>query len=97
MSDFQGRPYFCSRLPIYLTALDDYLSPILGHHAACQARHGKVRSFTVKEITARQDRGSDHNDVLGKLLAIHQEKPDQFDQAAVTSVSPAWYLVEIGD
>ena len=46
-----------------------------------------MRQFAVKEINARQDRGSDHNDILGKLLAIHNEKPKDFNMAGVTSVS----------
>ena len=69
------------------SSTDDYLSPLFGHQAACQARHGKMRTFAVREVAARQDRGSDHDDILGKLSAIHQQKPDQFDEAGVISVS----------
>ena len=65
---------------------DDYLSPIFGHQAACQARHGKMRDFSTREIAARQDRGSDHDDLLSKLLAIHESKPKEFDMTGVGSV-----------
>lgn len=65
---------------------DDYLSPLLGHQAACQARHGKIRNFTMREVTARQDRGSDRDDILAKLFAIHEQKPE-LDNAGVVSVS----------
>ncbi|KAL9059452.1 MAG: hypothetical protein Q9162_001150 [Coniocarpon cinnabarinum] len=66
---------------------DDYLSPIFGHQAACQARHGSMRNFAIREISARQERGSDHDDILGKLFAIHEEKPRDFNETAIASMA----------
>ncbi|KAL9093089.1 MAG: hypothetical protein Q9159_000448 [Coniocarpon cinnabarinum] len=71
----------------WLYWLDDYLSPIFGHQAACQARHGSMRNFAIREISARHERGSDHDDILGKLFAIHEEKPRDFNETAIASMA----------
>lgn len=67
--------------------LNDYLSPIIGNRLAIANRHGSVRQFAVKEISARQNRGSDHQDILSKLEAIHNEKPEAFDRDSLTSMA----------
>lgn len=71
----------------WLYWLHDYLSPYLGNYLAITARHGGLRNFAVREIAARQDRGSDHQDILSKLFAIHAEKPNEFDDNAVISMA----------
>ena len=71
----------------WLYWLHDWLSPYIGNHLAIAARHGSLRSFAVKEVNARKDRGSDHQDLLGKLYAVHREKPKEFDETAVMSMA----------
>ena len=66
--------------------IDDYLSPVFGHQAACQARHGSIRNFAIREVAARKDRGSDHDDILAKLFTVHRQKPQELDETAVASV-----------
>ncbi|EXF85115.1 hypothetical protein CFIO01_12040 [Colletotrichum fioriniae PJ7] len=51
------------------------------------SRHGSLRKFAVREVAARQDRGSDHQDILTKLLAVHKEKPEQFDYSDLVSMA----------
>lgn len=71
----------------WLYWLHDYLAPYIGNKLAISARHGGLRNFAVREIEARKDRGSDHQDILAKLFAIHNEKPTEFDDNAVTSMA----------
>jgi hypothetical protein len=77
----------------WLYWLDDFLSPLFGHCAALQARNGSIRAFVMREVAARKDRGSDHDDILGKLFAVHAQKPAELDDAAVISVRDAWGYV----
>jgi len=67
--------------------LHDALVPYIGNHLGIAARHGSLRTFAVREIAARQDRGSDHQDILAKLKAMQKEKPDKMDENAVTSMA----------
>lgn len=67
--------------------LNDYLTPIIGNKLAIAHRHGSVREFAVKEITARLDRGSSHQDILSKLEAVHKEKPLEFDRDNLVSMA----------
>ncbi|KAL0936767.1 cytochrome P450 oxidoreductase [Colletotrichum truncatum] len=71
----------------WLYWLHDYLSPVIGNWLGITSRHGSLRQFAAREVTARQDRGSDHQDILGKLLSVHHEKPDQFDNASIVSMA----------
>lgn len=66
--------------------LHDALMPYIGNQLGITARHGSLRSFAVRECDNRKDRGSDHQDILGKLLHVHDEKPDQLDMTAVQSM-----------
>lgn len=65
----------------------DFLTPVIGNWLPVNNRHGSLRSFAVREVNARKDRGSDHQDMLGKLLEVHQVKPDAFNEAAVMSMA----------
>ena len=67
--------------------LHDRLAPYIGNRLGITARHGSLRQFALREVTARQERGSDHNDILSKLLATHKEKPNELDDNAVTSMA----------
>lgn len=67
--------------------IHDRLMPYIGNHLGITARHGSLRQFALREVTARKDRGSDRNDILSKLLATHKEKPNELDDNAVTSMA----------
>lgn len=67
--------------------IHDALMPYIGNHLGITARHGSLRDFTVKEIAARQDRGSDHQDILAKLKATQKEKPVEMNEQNVASMA----------
>lgn len=67
--------------------LHEYLTPLIGNHLAVAARHGSLRNFAVREIASRKDRGSDHDDLVSKLSAIHEKNPKEFDEAGMTSMA----------
>ncbi|KAF4850299.1 Cytochrome P450 monooxygenase andK [Colletotrichum siamense] len=71
----------------WLYWLHDYLSPVIGTWLGIASRHDSLRKFAAREVAARQDRGSDHQDILGKLLAVHHDKPDQFDNSDLVSMA----------
>lgn len=71
----------------WLYWLHDALSPYIGSHLGIAARHGSLRSTASREITARQSRGSDRNDILSNLLATHEAQPEAFDSQALTSMA----------
>ncbi|OHF02121.1 cytochrome P450 oxidoreductase [Colletotrichum orchidophilum] len=71
----------------WLYWLHDYLSPVIGSWLGIASRHGTLRKFAAREVAARQDRGSDHQDILTKLLAVHKEKPEQFDSSDLVSMA----------
>lgn len=67
--------------------IHDALMPYIGNHLGITARHGSLRTFAVKEIAARQDRGSDHQDILAKLKATQKEKPVEMNENNVASMA----------
>lgn len=67
--------------------IHDLLMPYIGNHLKINARHGSLRQFAANEVAARRERGSDRNDILSKLLETHKLRPDEFDQAALTSMA----------
>jgi len=67
--------------------LHDALMPYIGNHLGITARHGSLRQFAIREITARKDRGSDQPDILSKLLTTQKEKPLEMDANAVASMA----------
>ncbi|KAK4494480.1 hypothetical protein PRZ48_014778 [Zasmidium cellare] len=67
--------------------LHDALSPYIGNHLGITARHGSLRTFATREITARQDRGSDHTDILSQLFATQEDKPKEMDYNAIVSMA----------
>nr|POE72189.1 cytochrome p450 monooxygenase [Quercus suber] len=70
----------------WLFWLHDALTPYIGNHLGVTARHGSLRQFAVREISARQERGSDHQDILSRLQATQKEKPSEMNDNAVTSM-----------
>lgn len=71
----------------WLFWLNDYMTPFLGNFLAVNTRHGRLRDFAVREIANRKERGSDHQDILSKLFEVHQGKPTEFNEAAITSMA----------
>lgn len=71
----------------WLYWLHDRLMPYIGNRLGITARHGSLRQFALREVTARKERGSDRKDILSKLLATHKEKPNELDDNAVTSMA----------
>jgi cytochrome P450 len=67
--------------------LHDALMPFIGNHLGVTARNGSIRQYALKQIEARRSRGSDRQDMLSKFFAINKEKPDEMDDAAVTSMT----------
>jgi len=67
--------------------IHDAVMPYIGNHLAISARHGSLRNFAIREIAARQDRGSDHQDILAKLKAMQKEKPVEMNETAVASMA----------
>ena len=67
--------------------MHDYLSPIIGNHLGIAARHGRLRDFASQEVESRKRVGSDHRDILGKLLEVQKERPDEMNDANVLSMA----------
>jgi cytochrome P450 len=65
----------------------DWLEPIIGNHLGIRARHGTLRSFAAKEVKLRRERGSDHTDILAKLMRVQKEKPDGMNEMAIISMA----------
>ncbi|SLM40221.1 cytochrome p450 family protein [Lasallia pustulata] len=65
----------------------DFLMPVLGNHLGINARHGSLRKFAAQEVANRRDRGSDHQDMLDKLLEMQKERPDEMNDMAVLSMA----------
>ena len=67
--------------------IHDRLMPYIGNHLGIAARHGSLRQFAVREVAARKDRSTDHQDILSKLFATQKEKPVEMDENAVNSMA----------
>ena len=67
--------------------IHEYLSPIIGNHLGITARHGRLRDFASQEVENRKRVGSDHKDILGKLLEVQRQKPDEMNDANVLSMA----------
>lgn len=71
----------------WLYWVHDFLVPVLGNHLGINARHGSLRKFAAQEMGNRRDRGSDHRDMLDKLVDMRKEKPDEMNDMAVLSMA----------
>ena len=70
--------------------LYDFLSPVLGLFGislGIQARHGSLRTFASKEFENRKIRGSDHQDILDKLLDVQRQKPNDMSNTSILSMA----------
>jgi cytochrome P450 len=65
----------------------DLLEPVIGNHLGIRARHGSLRSFAAKEVEKRRQRGSDHIDILAKLMQVQKAKPDEMNDMGVLSMA----------
>ena len=71
----------------WLYWINDFLSPFIGNQLGINARHGSLRTFAAREVNNRKDRGSDHQDILDKLLQVQKEKAREMDDMAVLSMA----------
>ncbi|KAK5047475.1 hypothetical protein LTR84_006571 [Exophiala bonariae] len=63
------------------------LSPLIGNHLALNARSGAIRDFTLQQAQSRIKRGSDHRDMLSKLIELHGQNPAEVDNTVVISMA----------
>lgn len=67
--------------------LHQRLSPLIGNHLAVNARSGAIRDFTLQQAQSRIQRGSDHRDMLSKLIEMQEQKPTEVDNTIVISMA----------
>ena len=67
--------------------IHDYLSPVIGNHLAVTARHGRLRDFASQEIESRKKVGSDHQDMLAKLLEVQKQHPEEMNEVNILSMA----------
>lgn len=65
----------------------DFLSPVIGNHLGVTARHGRIRDFALQEIEQRKRLGSDHQDILAKLLEVQKQRPEEMNDTNVLSMA----------
>ncbi|KAI9751283.1 MAG: hypothetical protein M4579_006136 [Chaenotheca gracillima] len=70
----------------WLWRLDHFLTPLTGSFLGINSRHSSVREFAQEQMADRKNRGSDHQDILAKLLATQKQKPNELDDADVLSM-----------
>lgn len=68
--------------------IHNFVRPLVGNWLNANVRHGALLDLAYKEVAARKDRGSDHQDMLGKLMAVHKEKPE-FTEDDMTGMAAA--------
>ena len=59
----------------------------INKYMAISQRNSGIREFASKCVEARRRTPSDRRDLLARLFTIHNEKPDVFEDADVTSMS----------
>lgn len=67
--------------------IHDFLSPMIGNHFAVTGRHGRIRDFAAQEVDSRKGTGSDHRDILDKLLEVQKQQPDAMNDANILSMA----------
>lgn len=70
----------------WILTVHNFLMPVFGNHIAINDREGFVRDYTIRQVNSRMERGSERPDILGKLFAVHKEKPSTLTMANITSV-----------
>jgi cytochrome P450 len=71
----------------WLYRIHQILSPIIGQQLALNARNGYIRDFTMQQAQSRLARGSDHRDMLSKLIEVNAQKPTEVDHMVVISMA----------
>ncbi|KEF53239.1 uncharacterized protein A1O9_10687 [Exophiala aquamarina CBS 119918] len=67
--------------------IHEILSRIVGNQLALNARSGYIRDFTMQQAQSRLARGSDHRDMLSKLMETSAKKPSEVDHTIVISMA----------
>ena len=67
--------------------IHDRLMPYIGNYLGVNARHGGIAMFAINEVNARKERGSDRKDMLSKLFAVADSKPDEFDNNGIIAMA----------
>ena len=67
--------------------IHDFLSPVIGNHLGITIRHGRLRDFASQEVENRKRTGTDHQDILGKLLEVQRQRPSEMDYTNVLSMA----------
>lgn len=67
--------------------IHEIFSPVIGNHLALNARSGYIRDFTMQQAQSRLARGSDHRDMLSKLMETSAKKPTEVDHMVVISMA----------
>ena len=67
--------------------IHDYLSPTIGNYLGVTARHGRLRDFASQEVENRKRAGSDHQDILAKLLEVQKQRPDEMNDTNILSMA----------
>jgi cytochrome P450 len=61
--------------------------PYIGNYLGVNNRNGSLRQFAARECDERKGRGSDHRDILGALMDVKKQKPEEFDDNGVLSMA----------
>ena len=67
--------------------IHDFLSPVIGNHLGITARNGRLRDFVASVVEDRKRAGSDHQDILAKLVDVQKQRPDEMNDANVLSMA----------
>ena len=67
--------------------IHDFLPPVIGNHLGVTGRNGRIRDFASQEIGKRKRLGSDHQDILAKLLEVQKRRLDEMNDANVLSMA----------
>jgi cytochrome P450 len=64
-----------------------FLQPLTGNYLGVNARHGKIRDYTLQEVQSRKDRGGDRQDILSRLFEVQKANPSEMDITDVISMA----------
>ena len=59
---------------LWLYQTQNYAVPLIGNVLGISARHGSLRMSAPNKIRGLTSRGSNHEDILAKLIAVQKEK-----------------------
>lgn len=73
----------------WLFWIHHYLSPYIGSYLNLSLRQGALRQYASREVQNRKGRSTEHNDILGELYRVAEEKPGSLDENSITSLALA--------